>query len=96
MIHDCGSDIASAKAADCAFDMLSHTWVPKPCYDSETDAEFREWIFNPNRTGGALTYFLSSTLSANTHIDGIMRYRPYPGTRGYRATGRNISGTASL
>lgn len=79
MIYDCGSDIASAKVADCAFDMLSHTWVPKPCYDSETDAEFREWIFNPNRTGGAFPYFLSSTLSANTHIDGIDALSAIPG-----------------
>ncbi|KAH7398365.1 hypothetical protein BKA66DRAFT_565978 [Pyrenochaeta sp. MPI-SDFR-AT-0127] len=79
MIHDCGSDIASAKAANCAFDMLSHTWVPKPCHDSETDNEFREWIFNPNRTGGAFPYFLSSTLSANTHIDGIDALSAVPG-----------------
>ncbi|KAL5384780.1 hypothetical protein DPSP01_005217 [Paraphaeosphaeria sporulosa] len=71
LIYDCGSDIASAKAADCAFDMLSHTWVPKPCYDHETDTEFREWIFNPNRTGGAFPYFLSSKLTVDTHIDGI-------------------------
>ena len=81
MIHDCGNDIASAKAADCAFDVLSHTWVPKPCYDSETDAEYREWIFNPNRTGGAFPYFLSSTLSADTHIDGIDALSAVPGDR---------------
>jgi hypothetical protein len=51
--------------------MLSHAWVFKPCYNSETDAEFREWTFNPNRTGVAIPYFLSNTLSANTHTDGI-------------------------
>lgn len=79
VIYDCGYDITSAKAADCAFDMLSHTWVPKPCYDSETDAEFREWIFKPNRTGGAFPYFLSSRLTANTHIDGIDALSAIPG-----------------
>lgn len=79
LIYDCGSDISSAKAADCAFDMLSHTWVPKPCYDSETDTEFREWIFNPNRTGGSFPYFLSSKLTVDKHIDGIDALSAIPG-----------------
>jgi hypothetical protein len=59
--------------------MLSHTWVPKPCYDSEIDAEFREWIFNPSLTGGAFPNFLSSTLLANAGIDGIDALSAIPG-----------------
>ncbi|KAF2114051.1 hypothetical protein BDV96DRAFT_600791 [Lophiotrema nucula] len=66
--HKCGSTYASALASGCTFDLLSYSWVPKSCYDSETDLEFREWIANPNRTGGAFPFFANKSLSPSSHI----------------------------
>lgn len=69
--QDCGSTVASARAANCSFDLLSNSWMPTSCYDSETDLEFRSWIVHPNRTHGAWPYFTSSSLSPSTHIPDI-------------------------
>jgi hypothetical protein len=69
--QDCGTTIASARAANCSFDLLSNSWMPTSCYDSETDLEFRSWIARPNRTHGAWPYFTSSSLSPSTHIPDI-------------------------
>jgi hypothetical protein len=66
--HDCGSTVESARAANCSFDLLSNSWLPTSCYDSETDLEFRSWIAHPNRTHGAWPYFTSKTLSPSTRI----------------------------
>jgi hypothetical protein len=69
--QDCGSTISSAQAANCAFDLLSNSWLPTSCYDSETDLEFRSWILHPNRTHGAWPYFTSKSLSHSTRIPDI-------------------------
>lgn len=69
--QDCGSTITSAQAADCAFDLLSNSWLPTSCYDFETDLEFRSWIVHPNRTRGAWPYFTSKSLSHSTRIPDI-------------------------
>jgi hypothetical protein len=69
--QDCGSTISSAQAANCAFDLLSNSWLPTSCYDSETDLEFRSWIMHPNRTHGAWPYFTSKSLSHSTRIPDI-------------------------
>jgi hypothetical protein len=69
--QDCGSTVASARAANCAFDLLSNSWLPSSCYDYETDLEFRSWIVHPNRTHGAWPYFTSRSLSHSTHIPDI-------------------------
>jgi hypothetical protein len=66
--QDCGGTVESARAANCSFDLLSNSWLPTSCYDSETDLEFRSWIAHPNRTHGAWPYFTSKTLSHSTRI----------------------------
>ena len=69
--QNCGSTFATARAANCSFDLLSNSWMPTSCYDSETDLEFRSWVMHPNRTHGASPYFTSSSLSPSTHIPDI-------------------------
>jgi hypothetical protein len=69
--QDCGSTVDSARAANCAFDLLSNSWLPSSCYDYETDLEFRSWIVHPNRTHGAWPYFASKSLSHSTRIPDI-------------------------
>jgi hypothetical protein len=69
--QDCGSTVASARSANCSFDLLSNSWLPNSCYDSATDLEFRSWIVHPNRTHGAWPYFTSKSLSPSTRIPDV-------------------------
>jgi hypothetical protein len=75
----CGSTVSSARAANCSFDLLSNSWIPSTCYDSETDTEFRSWITHPNRTHGAWPYFTSKSLSPSTHIHDEAALSSMPG-----------------
>jgi hypothetical protein len=75
----CGSTVSSARASNCSFDLLSNSWIPTTCYDSETDMEFRSWITNANRTHGAWPYFTSKSLSPSTHIHDEATLSSMPG-----------------
>lgn len=77
--QDCGGTPTSAKAANCSFDLLSNSWMPTACYDSETDSEFRDWIVHPNRTRGAWPYFTSKSLEPSTHIADVEALSSMPG-----------------
>jgi hypothetical protein len=55
---DCGNSLASARANNCTFDLLSYSWTPYPCYERETDLEFREWAHSPARQFGAFPFFI--------------------------------------
>ncbi|KAK3360542.1 hypothetical protein B0T25DRAFT_131253 [Lasiosphaeria hispida] len=37
----CGNSTAEARARGCVFDPLATLWVPKPCYDEETNLAYR-------------------------------------------------------
>ncbi|WYZ42111.1 hypothetical protein EsH8_V_001006 [Colletotrichum jinshuiense] len=54
----CGNTTAQAEMRGCAFDLLSHNWVPPPCLDPLTEAEYRAYVSSPNRSYGAYPYFL--------------------------------------
>ncbi|PYI06680.1 hypothetical protein BO78DRAFT_272572, partial [Aspergillus sclerotiicarbonarius CBS 121057] len=39
-VFQCGSTFAEAKALGCHFDIMSFSWLPTPCFDSELMNEF--------------------------------------------------------
>lgn len=45
----CGNSTAEAKVLGCEFDILSYSWTPKQCLDTETRDEFREWLHSKDR-----------------------------------------------
>lgn len=55
---ECGNTTAEAEARGCAFDLLSHNWLPQPCLDPLSEAEYREYVSSPDRLYGAYPYFL--------------------------------------
>jgi hypothetical protein len=55
---NCGNSLASARANNCTFDLLSYSWTPSACYERETDAEFRAWTSSPTRRFGAFPFFI--------------------------------------
>ncbi|KAL2129167.1 hypothetical protein VTI74DRAFT_8120 [Chaetomium olivicolor] len=57
---ECGNSTAEAESRGCAFDLLAHNWVPQPCLDPLTEAEYRAYISDPDRAKGAYPYFLDA------------------------------------
>lgn len=53
----CGNSSTDARALGCVFDLLTNNWMPKYCSDPYTDAEFHEWVLQPQRELGAWAYF---------------------------------------
>ncbi len=54
-IQSCGASPREARAGGCHFDLISFSWLPEPCYDSELAQDFdnlREWKwwFDENNT----------------------------------------------
>jgi hypothetical protein len=39
---NCGSSPTEARRRGCSFDMLSHAWLPKECYDEEISTAYRQ------------------------------------------------------
>ena len=58
-IYHCGTSntTAEARALGCKFDILGNSWTPKQCFDSDTAAEFREWVQLPERQMGTFPFF---------------------------------------
>jgi hypothetical protein len=56
----CGNNSSEAQRLGCVFDLLTNNWVPEPCSDPATDAEFRAWALDPSRYHGAWPYYESS------------------------------------
>ncbi|KAH7407972.1 hypothetical protein BKA64DRAFT_667844 [Cadophora sp. MPI-SDFR-AT-0126] len=54
----CGNTTTEAKSRGCAFDLLSHNWVPPPCLDPLTESEYREYVSSPERKMGPYPYYL--------------------------------------
>jgi hypothetical protein len=54
----CGNSSTEARARGCIFDLLTNNWMPAYCADPYTDAEYREWVLDPNRRLGAWAFFL--------------------------------------
>lgn len=57
---ECGNTTTEAEARGCAFDLLSHNWLPQPCLDPLGEAEYREYVTSPDRMYGPYPYFLDS------------------------------------
>lgn len=53
-----GNTTAAAEARGCSFDLLSHNWLPQPCLDPLSEAEYREYVSSPDRKLGPYPYFL--------------------------------------
>ncbi|KAE9376384.1 hypothetical protein N431DRAFT_311393, partial [Stipitochalara longipes BDJ] len=50
----CGNSTSSALENDCILDFIAGAWVPKPCYDSELEAEFlqlKQWKWYTDADG---------------------------------------------
>jgi hypothetical protein len=53
----CGNSTEEARAARCAFDLLSHSWVAQQCADARTEEEYRRWLLDPKRARGPFPFF---------------------------------------
>jgi len=57
---ECGNTTEQAESRGCAFDLLSHNWLPAPCLDPLTEAEYREYVSSKDRKLGPYPYFLDA------------------------------------
>jgi hypothetical protein len=49
IVSQCGRTPEEARAKGCLFEMTGSSWVPKECYDPETEAEFlnfKDWQYH--------------------------------------------------
>ena len=53
----CGNSSTEARALGCVFDLLTNNWMPEYCSDPNTDSEYREWVYKPDRLRGSWAYF---------------------------------------
>jgi hypothetical protein len=42
--NQCGTSAAEARARGCVFEATGFTWLPKECYDGETESEFLRYV----------------------------------------------------
>ncbi|OIW27029.1 hypothetical protein CONLIGDRAFT_683967 [Coniochaeta ligniaria NRRL 30616] len=54
----CGNTTDEAQSRGCAFDLLSHNWVPPPCLDPLSESEYRDYVSSPERALGPYPYYL--------------------------------------
>ncbi|KAL3420220.1 hypothetical protein PVAG01_08719 [Phlyctema vagabunda] len=55
--YDCGNSTSTATAANCEFDLLTYSYLPKPCIDRQTSMEFKEWLLSGDRAYSSWPFY---------------------------------------
>ena len=74
----CGNSTAEAKAFGCEFDVLSYSWTPKQCLDTETRDEFREWLHSQDRLFRPWPFFADKDATEWIPNEEALSGRVYP------------------